>query len=333
MDLRSLRYFVAVIEAGSLTRATKALYVAQPALTAQIKSLESELGVQLLERSHSGIKPTAAGLQLYGEAVRLLAAADALRARIGKPPGEPEGLVTLAFPILLVPTLLGQVIVSVSKRYPKIRLFVIDDVSLAIQSAVQDGRADFGLLVDPPMTAGLSVHRVAVESIYFVGRDHDGSVRRLLRAPRARDVRQGGPDADPTIRFANAAVLPLVMQSRRYVIRRKVQEAAAENDVRLNIVHEHDSANVIQSLRRIGAGFTFAPACAAPKRPDRPAEIRARVVDPEIVRTYAISWLTGRQLSDAARAVIEVLRSELGAAIAQGRWVARRLDNPDHQLD
>ncbi len=333
LDLQSLRYFVAVIEAGSLTRATNALYIAQPALTARIKSLESELGVQLLERSHAGIKPTATGLRLYTEAVRLLAAADALRARVGKPPGEPEGLVTLAFPAVLVPTLLGQVLLAVSKRHPKIRLFVIDDVSLAIQSAVQDGRADFGLLVDPAAVAGLSVRRVAVESIYFVGLDYDGSVRGLLRTPSARKVRQRGPGADPTIPFASAGVQPLIMQSRRYEMRRKADEAAAAHGVRLNIVHEHDSANVILALCGAGAGFSFAPACAAPTRFEGPAGIRARVVNPEFVRAYSVSWLTGRRLSVAARAVIQILRSEVGAAIDQGRWSARHVDRPDYQFD
>ena len=61
MELRTLRYFVAVLEAGSLSRAASSLYVAQPALTAQIKKLEQDLGTQLFERSHAGATPTASG--------------------------------------------------------------------------------------------------------------------------------------------------------------------------------------------------------------------------------------------------------------------------------
>lgn len=333
LDLRSLRYFVAVVEAESITRATKALYIAQPALTAQIKNLETDLGVKLLERSHAGIKPTAAGMQLYSEAVRLLAAADALRTRIGAPPGEPDGQVTIAFPALLARTLLGELVLAVTRRHPKIRLFIIDGISLAIQNAVQDGRADFGLLVNPPSNVGMRVHRVVVESMYFVGRDHDGSVRRLLRTPSARNARRGGPDADPTIRFSSAAVQPLIMQSRPYSIRRQAEDAAMAQGIQLNVVHEHDSGNTISALRIVGAGFTFAPACAAPKLVDRPSEIRARIVEPEFSRTYGVCWLTGRQLSDAARAVIKILRTELSAAIVEGRWSARLVDRPDNQFD
>ena len=68
MDLRTLRYFIAVLEAGSLSRAAGSLYVAQPALTAQIKKLEAELGTQLFDRSHAGVTPTPAGMQLYEDA-------------------------------------------------------------------------------------------------------------------------------------------------------------------------------------------------------------------------------------------------------------------------
>lgn len=332
LDLRSLRYFVAVVEAESITRATKSLYIAQPALTAQIKHLESDLGVQLLDRSHAGVKPTAAGLQLYAEATKLLAAADTLRLRIGKPSEEPEGQVTLAFPTVLGRTVLGEVLLAVSKRYPKIRLFVIDGVSLKILNAVQDGSADFGLLVDPPANSGLRTHRLAIESIYLVGEDRDGSVRRLLRAPNKRKASKGGPDGDPTIRFADAAVQPLILQSRPYSIRRQAEEAAKAQGVHLNVAHEHDSANVLFALRRVGGGFTFAPACVARKRPGNPNAIRARVVEPEFLRVYTVGWLAGRQLSDAARAVINVLRAEIAAAVIRGRWSARLVDRPDDQI-
>ena len=72
LDLRSLRTFIAVVDAGSLSKASAALYVAQPALTAQIKKLEGELAAQLLERSHTGVTPTPIGLQLYQDGRRLL---------------------------------------------------------------------------------------------------------------------------------------------------------------------------------------------------------------------------------------------------------------------
>lgn len=350
MELRSLRYFVAIVDAGSLTRAAGALYVAQPALTAQVKQLESEFGVQLLERSHAGVVPTAAGLQLYQEAIRLLADAEALRLRIGKPAGEPEGSVTIAFPGLLVPSLAGRLLMRVADRYPRIRVYLIDGISLVTQRAVQDGRADFGLLIDPPALAGLSVDPLAQEAIYLVGLDRDGSARAMLRISAAASAKADRPPApagpqtmpavalpdpmpaEPSIRFADAAGLPLVMQSRRFAIPRQAQEAASRLGLRLNVVHEHDSAAVIRALENEGAAFSFAPASVAVSvRSGAPDRICARIIEPEFLRTYAISRLSGRQLSAAALAVMDLLRAEVAEAIGEKRWTARLLES--HQIN
>lgn len=325
MDLRALRYFVAVVDAGSLSRAAGVLYVAQPALTAQVKRLEDEFGVRLLERSHAGVKPTAAGLRLYEDAQRLLAEADALKRRIAAPSAEPEGTVTVAFPGLLVPVLVGPMLMRLKRSHPRIRVFVLDSVSLGVQEAVQDGRADFGLLVDAAPAAGLALRPLASEAVCFVGLDTEGTVRPLLRraTPRGRRAAAAAPD-EPTIRLADALRFPLVMQSRRFAIRRQVAEAASALGLRPEVIHEHDSAAVIRALQRSGAGFTFVPSCAVPVREADAARIRARVVDPEIRRRYAIGRLAGRQLDEAAHAVERALLDEVDAAIASGRWVARR---------
>lgn len=76
MDTRLVRYFAAVAEEGSLTRAAERLYVSQPALTKQIKQLEALLGVRLFTRSRTGMAPTEAGQVLAERAPALLATCD-----------------------------------------------------------------------------------------------------------------------------------------------------------------------------------------------------------------------------------------------------------------
>jgi DNA-binding transcriptional LysR family regulator len=83
LDLRKLRYFVAVAEELHFGRAAERLYIAQPVLSRQIRKLEQELGVELLVRSSRRVALTPAGLQLMEEARSLLASADATRRRIG----------------------------------------------------------------------------------------------------------------------------------------------------------------------------------------------------------------------------------------------------------
>ncbi|WP_046988389.1 LysR family transcriptional regulator [Delftia tsuruhatensis] len=328
MDLRALRYFIAVLEAGSLSRAAHSLYVAQPALTAQIKKLEGELGAQLLERSHAGVTPTPAGAQLYEDARRLLSDADAMRERIQRLPQGPEGSVTIALPFLLTSLLAGPLIASLRHSHPRIRIFVLDDLSLMVQKAMLDRRADLAILVDTASLHDLQVQPMAEESIYVCGQDVDGSVAPLLRpAPGG-----GLPHMD----FAHACQLPLVLQSRRFSIRQTVEAAADARELRLNIVHEHDSARVIRSLYHCGAGFTFTPACSLSDAPAwlregakaaptglQPGWIVAQVAAPALLRRYFLAVQANRGGDPALQVVRQALLDQARQLITAGLWQAR----------
>ena len=326
MELRSLRYFIAVLEAGSLSRAAVALYVAQPALTAQIKKLEVELGTQLFERSHAGVTPTAAGLQLYQDARKLLSDAAAMRDRLQRPPEGPEGSVTVAVPFLLSSLLLGPVLARLKRTHPRIRVFVIDDLSLMVRKAMVDRRADIGLLVDTEYLNGLDVKPFVREPMFICGYDASGEVASMtLPSPGGKRQGRGKPAAvqRPVLPFARAAGLPLVLQSRRISIR---EAAANDLGLELNIAHEHDSARVIRSLYLAGAGFTFSPACAmADAPPAGNGWLAARVVQPDLARTYFLATPSAREPDPATRAVMEVLVDETRALIDAGRWEAEFL--------
>lgn len=321
MDLRTLRYFIAVLEAGSLSRAAGSLYIAQPALTAQIKKLEAELGAQLFDRSYAGVTPTPAGMQLYEDARRLLSDADAMRERIQRLPQGPEGSVTVAVPFLLATLLLGPVLAALKRTHPRIRVFVIDDLSLMVKKAMLDRRADVGILVNTPQVDGLRCQALARESIYVCGFDAEGTVSKLLR-PARRGRKPGRLEID----FDRAARLPLVLQSRRFSIRQSVEDAAASLDVTLNVAHEHDSARVIRSLYVCGAGFTFTPACTlSDSPPDAAGWVVARVVRPALQRSYHLATPADRTPDPATRIVIEALTQEATRLIQQGRWEAELL--------
>jgi LysR family nitrogen assimilation transcriptional regulator len=332
MELRSLRYFIAVLEAGSLSRAAGALYVAQPALTAQIKKLEVELGTRLFERSHVGVTPTAAGLQLYQDARKLLSDAQAMRERLQRAPDGLEGSVTVAVPFLLASLLLGPVLARLKREHPRIRVFVIDDLSLMVRKAMVERRADIGLLVDTQYVDGLDVKPFAREAMFICGFDATGEVAAMTLPPLGNEANEGkavAPARRADLPFARAAGLPLVLQSRRFSIRARVEEAAADLGLELNVAHEHDSARVIRSLYLAGAGFTFSPACAmADAPPAGGAWIAARVVQPELARTYFLATPSASGARDpdpATQAVKEVLVDEARAMIASGRWEAEFL--------
>src|ERR1700759_1484677 len=110
MQFRQLRYFVKIIEAGSFSRAASVVHVAQPALSQQVAELEERLGVELLQRSARGVRPTAAGEILYKEAASILHQLDQLPGMVRSNDGAIEGTVGLGIMASLAPKLVGGIL-------------------------------------------------------------------------------------------------------------------------------------------------------------------------------------------------------------------------------
>lgn len=127
MKLEEMRYFVEIIDAGSINQASKTLYVAQPALSRTIASLERELGFTLLERSKHGVVPTAEGKQVYDDCIQMLGLyAECERhwenlAYQNKEDDEPVTISIFALPMIAGNTM-NKVFYEIAKEYPRIYL-------------------------------------------------------------------------------------------------------------------------------------------------------------------------------------------------------------------
>ncbi len=163
MELYQLRSFVAVAEQAHLTRAADKLHISQPALSAQIKALEEALGVELFERSSSGMTLTTAGKRLIGEAKNLLSAAQALRNEARAIKGEIAGAArvgTVSDPQFIR---LAELTNATVERYPLIEIQLHHEVSGAAFEKVRDGTLDasfyYGGLSDPSV-AGVALREI-----------------------------------------------------------------------------------------------------------------------------------------------------------------------------
>src|ERR1700691_3810524 len=159
VDLRKLRYFVAVAEQLHFGRAAEALHIAQPVLSRQIRALEEELKAQLFVRDKRATELTPAGRQLLADAGPLLAIADALHRRITRA-ARVEGSFTIGFMPGLIVT---EAVRALSSRHPQLTVNVLR-TSWDDQTAVlQDGRADASYIRLPVDQSGLQIQALLAE--------------------------------------------------------------------------------------------------------------------------------------------------------------------------
>jgi DNA-binding transcriptional LysR family regulator len=168
VDLRKLRYFVAVAERLHFGRAAEELYISQPVLSRQIRALEQELGNQLFDRDNRGVRLTDAGRQLLDDASALLTAAEALRRRVHRAEGPCR---------LRVGFQPGIVVTSAVREFERIHPGLIVDVQRLEwrdqTATVLDGRIDVGYVRLPVADAGLRVVPLHSEPrVLAVATDH-----------------------------------------------------------------------------------------------------------------------------------------------------------------
>ena len=143
MELRHLRYFVAVVEEQSFTKAAEKLFIAQPPLSRQIQNLEAELGIALFERGSRPLKTTQAGHFFYQHAVKILTNAEEVKS-MTKRIGMVERTVTMGFVGSLLYGLLSKIVFLYRQQQPHLKIELIEMTTLQQVKALKEGRIDVG---------------------------------------------------------------------------------------------------------------------------------------------------------------------------------------------
>jgi DNA-binding transcriptional LysR family regulator len=166
-ELRQLRYFVAVAEAGSVTRAAAGLHIAQQSLSQQLRTLEAQLGAVLFTRSASGSRLTAAGEVLLPEARATLAqaerAVDAVRRAAGGKPAE----LRVGFLASVANYVMPPVVRAFASRHPGVQLHAQDVAIAPLVEGLREGRLDAGLS-RPPLVEDLATEQILTEPVAAV---------------------------------------------------------------------------------------------------------------------------------------------------------------------
>ena len=306
MDLRSLKYFLAVAETRSFSRAADTVHVSQPALSRQVQILERELGTPLFERHGRGVHLTDAGTMLRDLARSIVDQVAGVREQVVARAAEPSGPCSLGIP----PSLRSMVTLPVAERmrsaYPKIYLRISEGMTMIVRELLSRGEADVALISTIEPAGDLHCRPLVTEDLFLVAHPSRG-----LRL-------------DKPLPVTELAGHPLIVTPPMNSLRRMVDAALTRRGLAANPILEANMGPLMMRLIAGGVGSTVLPYSAIREEVDR------REVSAAPIRGLRISWLIAtardRPLSLAARTVIDVVRDEVRGAVSRGEWLTAKLN-------
>ncbi|MES2193080.1 MAG: LysR family transcriptional regulator [Pseudomonadota bacterium] len=178
MDLRQLRYFVAVAERGGFAAAASTLNIAQSALSRHVKELERELGGALLERGARGITVTESGKVLLARGRWLFSTIDDIKTEVRTENREPSGMVRLGAPPSLADILYAPLAQLIVKRFPRVRLELSEGLTEGMCDRLLRGELDLAVVTTPQANDHLDYETLMVEQVFLIGPPRDPLLKR-----------------------------------------------------------------------------------------------------------------------------------------------------------
>lgn len=291
MELHQLRYFVAVVDEGSFTRAAEMLFVAQPGVSAQVKRLEQEVGQSLLHRSRTGVTPTTAGEELLPHARAALAAVESGRQAVDALAGLTRGVVRLGTVPGLAPEPLdlASLLAGFHRQFPDIDLQLIEASASELAGQLRGGRLDVAVLATgPEPPEGLEFRPL---------------IRDRIVAVCSEDRR---PPLPETVGLSDFAGHDLLLLSAQSGVRALLDEHFRQLGVVPTVRFEAGDPRFLVSLTLRGFGIALVPESYA-------AGLLYAPVTPDIVGETALAWSDRAPLSPATTALVRWTIEQLKA--------------------
>lgn len=238
MDITALRYFVATARLGSITKAAADLHVAQPAVSRQIRKLERDLGVKLLNRTSQGVSLTGQGDHLLARAAPIVQALHQTRTEVRNWDREAAGPVSVALMPAVGSLVAPRLVRRLREEFPKVQLRLSEGLSAFISNGVLTGEFDLGLFHADQDVPGLAMTHLLDEPMFLIGpggaADCDISPLALSALPR----------------------YPLLLPGQPNSLRRMIDRLTEERGIALDIRETVDGTSIIKRLVAAGLGYT-----------------------------------------------------------------------------
>jgi DNA-binding transcriptional LysR family regulator len=286
LTLQQLRYFLAVADTRHFTRAAELTHVAQPSLSKQIHSLETELGAPLFSRARGNITLTPAGEALVPVARRILADVDIARHEIGELVGLRRGRVRVGATPSLCVSVFADVLRRYHDEYPGIGLQLEEGGSRDLSKSLLRGDLDLALIIVPPE-----------------GTDPALTTQVVLQEDLV--VASAGPLVNrPSIRLIDLRDRPMVMFRQGYDLRETTLQACRAVGYEPRLAVEGGEMDAVLRFVEVGLGVAIVPSMVLAGRPTLTG---TPIAPPGLRRTVALAHRTDVPPTKAARAFSEIL--------------------------
>jgi len=306
MELRQLRYFVAIVDHGSLSRAALVLHVAQPALTQQLRQLEDELGVQLLHRSAQGVLSTDAGKVFYEHALAILKQVADAQAAVVQSAERPSGSVTLGLPHSISGALALPLLSAIRQRYPEITLQLTEELTGNLAEQLRSGRVNLAVLLDDGQLGGFATIPLVEEELRFICR---------ADAPLA---------GRSSVSLREALDTTLILPGLQHGVRPRIESTARAAGLAVRDVIEINSIAILKSAILAGMGATILPVAPVLAEVERGAMRALAIRDPAMSRAVVLCTSRNIPLTNAAAAVSRLVAQVARDLCAGGAWSGAR---------
>lgn len=314
MDLRQLRYFTAIVEQGSFSKAALKLRVAQPALSQHLRHMEDELGVALLHRGTRGVQPTEAGERLLAKARTILAEFAELRDSVRGEAAAPAGEVRIGLPGTVSEQFGVPLIEAAQERYPDVRIRIAEAMSGFVLDWLRKGEVDLAVIYSTSDPKGLGIHHVLTEELCLFGIP----ALTALQTPPGKAVTLG-----------EAAGLDLILPGPGHGLRDQIDEAAAGINATVHAAVEIESYAQIKRLAERGLGYGILPRMAVRAQEKAGLFLTWPIEQPCLYRKVYLAYSTERPMTAAARAIGQLSWEILRGLVTDEIWTATLGEDSD----
>jgi len=287
MELRQIRYFVTVAEAGSLTRAATQLHISQPALTENIKNLEEELGGKLFFRNRSGMILTEIGVAFLAYASSLLNLANQAISIIKDAQDVPVGRVTFMFPASIGGLVAGELFNTASKLFPGIELRLMEFTTDFAEQIFAANLCDFVVTFDHSHSESFHVKLLLKEQLFL--------------ATKFRSKQQSAQ-----LEFGKLGQYPIMAPHKHRGVLPILMEIAKTQEVDLQVSANSAPFAIILRMAEMGYTNLISPYSAIKEMVKEKKLSAYEIINPKIYRQINIVWPKDKPLSNSAEKIMHL---------------------------